>query len=123
MSAGETKPNPPKAPPSSQEHSGEGSVGPRRDSHKASGGLEGSRDLPPFLSVTPFLKEVLFGGAVGHKGRWQAWSHRAELFMQSMNPAIPCQAAAEANEEGCPCAGEPALRLLLPTPTPGLCPY
>lgn len=32
--------------------------------------------------------------------------------MQSMNPAIPCQAAAEANEEGSLCVGKFVLRLL-----------
>lgn len=47
-------------------------------------------DLPLSLLSTLFLKELPSG-----EGRWdrrQAWSHRAELLMQSMNPAIPCQA-------------------------------
>lgn len=52
------------------------------------------------------------GRDAGHKGRRQAWSHWAELFMQNMNPAIPCQAAAEANEEGSLCVGESVPRLL-----------
>lgn len=115
MSAGETKPAPPKAPPRSREHSGEGSVGPSsRDSHRALG--EGARELPPSLSATHFLNEALFGGDAGDKSRRQAWSHRAELLMQSMNPCLPWQAAVEANENGSLCAGQLVPRLLLALP-------
>lgn len=65
------------------------------------GGLEeGGRDLPLPSQLPLFPARGCLGRDAGHRGRRQAWSHRAELLEQSLNPAIPCQAAAEENQEG-----------------------
>lgn len=113
VSTGQTNPNPPKAAPGSQEHSGEGSVGARRENHREPRNSGKGDRICPLPSQPPlFSSRCCLGRDAGRKGRRQAWSRRAELLMQSMNTAIPCQAAAEANEEGSLCVGKSVLRLL-----------